>query len=403
MDVSILTLDRRIWISTIGLIAVTELSIYLHFHSWKEPLFLYLLTLALLIPTWVACRNMKRLVEKDENWKIHSTDLEKQMNQLKEQTMKYKCRETEFKKLFDKINAFVFSLDVPNNKWFIPNRFQESSEVETQDLRKGMEIVEDKIHDEDRKLFLQKKKDWISGIPTTVEFRTVLKDDQIRWNELRTDSIINASGKVEKIFGVIVDVTDRKEKEEKLAQMAYYDTLTELPNRTMLKSHLKKVLARANRKEHEVTIMFMDLDGFKDVNDSLGHDIGDALLKEVANRLNESVREEDLISRLGGDEFILVFEETNQKEITIIADRILKNISEAYLLSGEKVSITPSIGIASYPEDGMNIESLIRNADKAMYLAKNKGKTNYQFYTADLEDYHPKESLIDKMLKLFQK
>jgi diguanylate cyclase len=200
-----------------------------------------------------------------------------------------------------------------------------------------------------------------------------------------------------------VDVTNRKEKEEKLAQMAYYDTLTELPNRTMLKSHLKKVLARANRKEHEVTIMFMDLDGFKDVNDSLGHDIGDALLKEVANRLNESVREEDLISRLGGDEFILVFEETDKKEITIIADRILKNISEAYLLLGKKVSITPSIGIASYPEDGMDIESLIRNADKAMYLAKNKGKTNYQFYTPDLEDYHPKESLIDKMLKLFQK
>jgi diguanylate cyclase len=331
MDVSILTLDRKIWISTIGLIAVTELAIYLHFHSWKEPLFLYLLTLALLIPTWVACRNIKRLVEKDESWKSHSTDLEKQMNQLKEQTMKYRYRETEFKNIFDKINAFVFSLDVPNTKWFIPNRFQESSEMETQDLRKGMEIVEDRIHDEDRKLFLQKKKDWISGIPTTVEFRTVLKDGQIRWNELRTDSIINASGKVEKVFGIIMDVTDRKEKEEKLAQMAYYDTLTELPNRTMLKSHLKKVLARANRKEHEVTIMFMDLDGFKGVNDSLGHDVGDALLKEVANRLSESVREEDLISRLGGDEFILVFEETNQKEITIIADRILKNISEAYL------------------------------------------------------------------------
>lgn len=396
MDVSKVTLDRKILISIICLIAAMEVIIFLHFHSWREQIPLSLLALLLLFPACAACKNIKLLLNKDKNWTEYNAKLEKQLKKSEEETK-------EFKKLINGIDAFVFSYEAAERKWFLSERFIEFSEEGFLDHQRGIRIIEDKIHHEDKKHFLKKKVEWLAGTPTTLEFRIILQDDQVRWIELRTRPVIHSEGKVERIFGTIIDVTDRKEKEEKLEQMAFYDTLTDLPNRTMLKSHLRKVLSRAKRKEHEVTIMFIDLDGFKDVNDSLGHDIGDALLKEVAARLNDSVREEDLISRLGGDEFIIVFEETAKKEVSQIADRIVQDIGSPYDLSGNKVSVTPSIGISNYPDDGLDIEILIRNADKAMYLAKNNGKNNYRFYTPDLEDYHPKESLIDKFLKFFQK
>lgn len=392
-------LNRKILIYTIGLIAATELMIY---YFWNTPVFIHLFILLLFIPTWIACKKMKILLTHEESWKAERTELEKKIDLLKEETSNYQTRETQLKERINELDAFIFSVDVANHKWFLSKRFQELSPSGTLDIQNGLSIIEDKLHPNDKSRFLQKKAEWLSGTPSTVEFQLIFEEEQVRTYELRTNSLLNSDGDPETVIGLIIDITKRKQKEENLAQMAFYDALTDLPNRTMLKSHLQKALSRARRKEHEVTIMFIDLDGFKDVNDTFGHDIGDVLLKEVATRLNKSVREEDLISRLGGDEFIMVFEETSKDEIAVIADRVLQNISASYNLSENTVSVTPSIGISSYPEDGLEIESLIKNADKAMYFAKSNGKGNYQFYSPDIEEYESKESLIDKFLKLFQ-
>jgi len=373
----------------------TDTTIYLTVQPWQTQILLYLLTLLFILPIWIASKKINQLFIQEEELKIQQDDMVKQVKQLEE-------NKNQLYEFIDSFDATVFSLDTEKNKWFVSKNISEM--IKGADLDRPLDLMlEENIHPDDRKQFLKNKLAWFTDSTSTSEYRIVQDNDHSRWIEIRTNGKTNSSGKVNKIYGVIIDITAQKEKQESLAQMAFYDSLTNLPNRIMLKSHLRKAISRARRKEHDITVMFLDLDGFKNVNDTMGHDIGDALLKEVANRLNESVREEDLISRLGGDEFIIVFEETNKDEVSMIADRVLRDISAPYTILDHNISISPSIGIATYPDDALDMENLIKNADKAMYLAKDKGKANYQFYTKELENYQLKESIIEKVLKFFQK
>ena len=177
--------------------------------------------------------------------------------------------------------------------------------------------------------------------------------------------------------------------EEQLYYMAHYDALSGLPNRLLLKDRLQQALARAERQKTFVAILFIDLDRFKYVNDSLGHMVGDLLLCEVAQRLSRNLRSEDTISRIGGDEFIIVisyFE--NSKEslsvTTAIAKKIMADLSVPFNINGHEVYSTASVGISCYPTDGQTINELLKNADSAMYHAKSIGKNNYQFYSKAL-------------------
>lgn len=243
----------------------------------------------------------------------------------------------------------------------------------------------------------------VHGEKNMMEYRILRSDGEVRWLIQRDTPIKDSSGEIISITGNIIDITNRKGLEIKLQQLAYYDELTDLANRTLLERHLKKALARSKRHSHLLGIMFIDLDGFKNVNDTMGHDTGDLLLREVAIRLNESVREEDFIARLGGDEFIIVFEETDKQEVARIAQRIIDKVSAPYYFDEKQANITPSMGITVYPEDGMDQESLLNNADKAMYFAKSKGKNNFQFYSSDLPDVTSrKQSLIQKIINQFQ-
>ncbi|MCP8615340.1 diguanylate cyclase domain-containing protein [Salirhabdus salicampi] len=177
------------------------------------------------------------------------------------------------------------------------------------------------------------------------------------------------------------DISKRKKKEDNLKQIAYVDTLTGLPNREFFLGYIKKSLSRARRKEQLMGLMFIDLDGFKQVNDELGHDVGDNLLRQVAEKLEKSVREEDTVSRIGGDEFIVTLEDCNKKEVENIANKILKTFKNPFpVLSNEDITVTPSIGISIYPLDGEDYVTLIKKADQAMYNAKAHGKYSYRFY-----------------------
>lgn len=392
-------INNKIWITSISITISIEIIIFFDFGVEKEHFYFYLLPLLFLIPIMIADKNLKGIEGSREN------DVQVLTNQIKDLEgvlADYQYIEKEYRSILDQNQGYLFSLNTLNQKWFLSNESRTRPEMTTEEFDHSMKMIEADIYDEDRDKYLKKKQQWLSGVPVNFEFRTVLGEDQIYWKEMRVTSQ-NDFEEGKKITGMIIDITDRKEKEEKLLQMAYYDNLTDLPNRSMLKSHLKKALSRAKRKEHEVAIMFIDLDGFKSVNDTLGHEAGDSLLQQVAERLTASVREEDLISRLGGDEFIVVFEETNKEEISGIAERVMEDISSPFLIDDNTVTVTPSIGIAIYPENGFDIEALVRNADKAMYAVKAKGKGNYQFYSPDLEDTVPKKSLIDKVLSLFQK
>ena len=181
------------------------------------------------------------------------------------------------------------------------------------------------------------------------------------------------------------DITERKQAEETIEHLAYHDALTDLPNRTLLKDRLTVALAQGRRRSLKPAVLFLDLDEFKVVNDTVGHVEGDELLRQVAEGLMGLVREGDTVARMGGDEFTLVLSEvTGVEDAVEVAARVLEHLRRPWLLNGQEFHVSASIGIAMYPGDGEDAETLLRNADTAMYGAKKKGRDNYQLYTPEM-------------------
>jgi len=174
------------------------------------------------------------------------------------------------------------------------------------------------------------------------------------------------------------------EQSKELDYLAHHDSLTSLPNRLLFNDRLKQSIRHAKRNNTLVTILFLDLDRFKEVNDTYGHDVGDELLKVVTQRLKSIVREEDTISRLGGDEFTILMDNITQTDIVKIAEKIISSMQEKVIINNKKIYTTFSIGISTYPDDGDTLETLVRNADSAMYQAKENGKNTYRFYNKEM-------------------
>lgn len=198
---------------------------------------------------------------------------------------------------------------------------------------------------------------------------------------VRIDTIRDADNFITHYVTVFSDISERKASEERIRYLAQHDALTGLPNRFTLAVHLEHTLARAERTADSVSLMFIDLDNFKSINDTLGHHIGDLLLCEVARKISDAVRKTDIVARIGGDEFVVVLEGTRlPSDAGQVAQKILDLLNEPLLIDGHELHTTPSIGIGIYPEDGENCETLMKNADVAMYHAKSAGRNNYQFY-----------------------
>ncbi|NVK21841.1 MAG: EAL domain-containing protein [Kangiellaceae bacterium] len=186
----------------------------------------------------------------------------------------------------------------------------------------------------------------------------------------------------------IRDVTELKNNEQEAQYRAYHDALTGLPNRTMFKQRLEHALELAKRKDENLAVVFMDLDEFKYVNDTLGHDKGDILLKKVAYRIQTLLREHDTFARLGGDEFVILLEDVEDKDaIVTVLDRIKESFAKPFNLDDNRIYVSSSIGVSTFPEDGGKGERLIKKADMAMYNAKKRGKNTYSFYSSNLERY----------------
>ncbi len=193
------------------------------------------------------------------------------------------------------------------------------------------------------------------------------------------------AGAVVGYVAVLSDITQRRQDEERIRHQANYDALTGLPNRSLFMDRLTQAVNAADRSAHRVAVMFIDLDGFKLVNDTLGHEVGDELLREAARRLTATVRAGDTVARLGGDEFTVIMPNlANSHTAPLVAQRIITSLEEPFRFADQEAMISASIGITVFPEDARDVQALLRNADAAMYLAKESGKANYRFYTADL-------------------
>jgi diguanylate cyclase (GGDEF)-like protein len=181
------------------------------------------------------------------------------------------------------------------------------------------------------------------------------------------------------------DITDRKAADEQIRSLAFYDSLTGLPNRILLQDRVAQALARAGRHQDKVALLFLDLDRFKVINDSLGHSVGDLLLQEVSVRLKRQTREQDTVARLGGDEFVVVLSGVKQiEDCAITAERMMNALSSEFVIQGHSLNVSCSLGISIFPDDGKDSETLVKHADAAMYCAKEKGRNNFQFFTQDM-------------------
>jgi diguanylate cyclase (GGDEF)-like protein/PAS domain S-box-containing protein len=209
----------------------------------------------------------------------------------------------------------------------------------------------------------------------------VFDDGSIRHLIGNAAPLRDAGGKVYGAVGAFIDITTRRNMEEQIRRMAHFDSLTNLPNRILLMDRLEQALAISQRNHSKTSVIFMDLDHFKEINDSLGHHVGDMLLQQVAERIRSALREVDTVSRLGGDEFVVVLPELRHTEdATTIAQKLVRALDEDFFISGDKLRISPSLGISVYPDHAADASTLIRLADKAMYHAKQGGRNTYRFY-----------------------
>ena len=196
----------------------------------------------------------------------------------------------------------------------------------------------------------------------------------------------NEAGDVVNYIAAFSDITETRAQEERIRHLAQYDFLTDLPNRFLLRDRLGRALLAAERHGKKIGLLFVDLDRFKTINDSLGHAVGDKLLREVGVRLTETVRASDTVSRQGGDEFVIMVNDMDSADAACaVARKVLRSLSEPFLVEdGHELRVTPSIGIAVFPDDGQDIDALLKNADMAMYAAKEAGRATYQFFTPEL-------------------
>lgn len=212
---------------------------------------------------------------------------------------------------------------------------------------------------------------------------------------LSISTINDEKGETINYVGIFSDITDKKKSEEYLIYLAHFDTLTSLPNRVLFKERLELAIENANRYDKKVAVLYLDLDKFKVINDTLGHDVGDYILKQVSERLTHSVRNSDTVARLGGDEFSIILPEIKQQEDAIsVAKKIFKALTYPFFYQDQELFITTSIGITFYPNDALSTEKLLKNADLAMYRAKEQ-KSGYQLYSADIDDKPSRERIIE--------
>jgi diguanylate cyclase (GGDEF)-like protein len=228
----------------------------------------------------------------------------------------------------------------------------------------------------------------------SIDHRIIISGGATRYVHTEAKVIDDKTGRPLWVTGTVQNITERKLQEEQIRELAYFDSLTGLPNRVLFKENLGQVLARAKDNSLKVAMMFLDMDHFKEVNDTMGHDVGDKLLQGFAGRLTKCVRKcdrspgllprnSDCLARLGGDEFTVILGDISQTEdAAAVAKRIVNTMAVPFELGDSQASVTVSIGISIYPDDGTEVGDLLKAADIAMYQAKEQGRNQFFFYSA---------------------
>ena len=307
--------------------------------------------------------------------------------------------ESKYRFLIEKTMVGVFIVQ-DNRFTYVNPRFAEIFGYPEGEITEQLTLP-DLIHPDDRFMVAAHNLSQLNGAPGNnlqYEFRG-LKNT----GELIHVEVLNGQSSRDgqpAIIGTLLDISKRKQAEETIQHLAFHDPLTELPNRILFADRIKQALHRAERNKEQVALLFIDLDRFKSVNDTLGHAAGDTILKEVASRLQNCLRQADTVSRFGGDEFnVLLTQISKEEEVKMIAHKILKALEWPYQVEGQEIFLSGSIGIALYPKDGQDAMSLTKNADTALYRAKDLGRNNYQPYSSAMNSRALERMALESSLR----
>jgi diguanylate cyclase (GGDEF)-like protein/PAS domain S-box-containing protein len=295
-----------------------------------------------------------------------------------------------WKLAMDSTGDGVWDWDISTDVENYSRRLLEMYGFEQGELEERITTLDERTHPDDLERMVSDRRAHFEGLTPTYynEHRVRCKDGSWKW-VLSRGMVISrdANDQPLRMIGTHTDITERKNSEALILQQAFFDTLTGLPNRRMLHDRLEQEIKKSRRDAQLLAILFIDLDHFKEVNDTLGHGNGDLLLVEAAHRLRNCVRESDTVARMGGDEFtVLVTDLDEAKSLEPLLQKILASLEQVFKLGGEQVFVSASIGVTLYPVDGHEIEDLLKNADQALYVAKGAGRNRYSFFTAALQE-----------------
>jgi diguanylate cyclase (GGDEF)-like protein len=297
--------------------------------------------------------------------------------------------------------------DIHTNKMWFSDEVRQLFHFDPPGFDSSFQAFINLVHPDDRKLVMDSTNQAVtSHSPYSIDHQLLLGNDTSYFVHTEASVISDKCGKPIRLEGSIQDISERKAAENQIHRLAFIDTLTGLPNRLLFQDHLKRIHANPQHISNRYAILFIDIDGFKSINDTLGHPAGDCLLQQLALRLKDSVRSGDFaaagsVARLGGDEFVVVIEQLkNSDDAAAVAQRIIGNIRQPVQLEAAEVVVTASIGISIFPDDGPDPDTLIKHADIAMYSAKENGKNTFQYFGQAMHETATFKLDLEKELRM---
>ncbi len=339
------------------------------------PLLTFMLLLGMLLLRWLLVPLVRKLYSSEQE----KLEANAQLHDLEER----------WRFALESTGAGVWDLNVPDEQILLSKQCKEMLGFTEEEIGTSMAKWSKRIHPDDFPCLYEARQKHLNGKDTyfTNEHRKQCKDGSWKWIQVRGMTVTrDAEDRPSRVIGTYIDISARKAAEQRIIHLASHDALTDLPNRDLLHDRVEQAILQAQRNSSTAALLFIDLDQFKTINDSLGHDIGDLLLKEVAQRFVASVRSEDTVARQGGDEFIvLLLNMRHALDAGRMAHKLLADLTmQPFQINGKELHISASIGISIFPDDGANVDTLLKNSDIAMYHAKDMGRNNYQFFTPQM-------------------
>jgi diguanylate cyclase (GGDEF)-like protein/PAS domain S-box-containing protein len=296
----------------------------------------------------------------------------------------------------------IWDWDIRHDRWYASREYYTVLGYAPESKLGDRQIWLERVHPDDRARVRAAIEAALSGAPHLYEYEARLRssDGVYRWMSVRGKTVQrDREGRAVRMLGVRMDITDRKHAEERIRRLAHYDTLTGLPNRTLLNERMSKNIALAESERQSLAVLVLDIDKFKNVNDTFGQTIGDALLVEIGKRIHSLAREDDTVARVSGDTFVMVLLGAKTTQATRMAQRLLDILSAPFRIRELELVVTPTIGVAMFPAHGTDFDALIKSADTAMHRAKHAGRNQYVFFTEEMQARAVRNQVLESALR----